>query len=247
MARLELKDVSVRYPIYNAGAMSLRQRLVQVGTGGRIGSGHHQLVTVQALANVSLTLRDGDAAAIVGHNGAGKSTLLRTMAGIYMPDSGTVIAEGEIGTVFELGAGMDPELSGYENIIRVLMLTGRSFDQAKAATPAVEEFSELGDFLSLPVRTYSSGMTMRLMFATATAVQPSILLLDEMFSTGDAEFQSRAKEKLHQWIATSEIVVFASHDHGLLKKLCNRFFRLSHGDLVEISASDLRDTDRRDN
>jgi ABC-type polysaccharide/polyol phosphate transport system ATPase subunit len=244
VALLELKDVCVRYPIYNAGSMSLRQRLVQVGTGGRIGGGHHKLVTVQALDNVSITLRDGDAAAIVGHNGAGKSTLLRTMAGIYMPDSGRVIAQGQIGTVFELGAGMDPELSGYENILRVLMLNGQSLEQARAATPTVEEFSELGDFLSLPVRTYSSGMTMRLMFATATAVQPSILLLDEMFSTGDAEFQERAKDKLHQWIATSEIVVFASHDHGLLKKLCNRFFRLSHGDLVEIDASDLGDSSR---
>src|SRR4051812_1449693 len=134
MALLELKDVSVRYPIYNAGSMSLRQRLVQVGTGGRIGSGHHQLITVQALHNVSLTLRDGDAAGIIGHNGAGKSTLLRTMAGIYQPDSGTVTAQGDVGTVFELGAGMDPELSGYENIIRVLMLTGRTYDEAKSRT-----------------------------------------------------------------------------------------------------------------
>jgi ABC-type polysaccharide/polyol phosphate transport system ATPase subunit len=237
MSFLRLENVSVSYPIYNARSMSLRQRLVQVGTGGRIG-GDHGIVTVRALNKVSVHLKAGDSAAIVGHNGAGKSTLLRTMAGIYAPDEGVIDKSGRTVTVFELGAGMDPELSGYENIVRVLLLNGASVPEAEASIPQIGEFSELGEFLALPVRTYSSGMTMRLMFAVATSVRPEILLLDEMFSAGDASFQAKAQHRMLEWIEKSDIVVFASHDRGLLKSLCNRFFKLDHGDLLEISSSD---------
>jgi len=216
--------------------MSLRNRLVHIGTGGVIGGGSREIVTVSALQNISLKLEHGDAAAIVGHNGAGKSTLLRTMAGIYFPDKGTVDRKGEVATVFELGAGMDPELSGYENIVRMMLLLGHSVEDAHLSIPNIEDFSELGNFLELPVRTYSSGMTMRLMFAVATSMRPDILLIDEMFGAGDASFQEKAKTRMMQWIDESDIFVFASHDHSLLKRVCNRFFRLEHGGLLEITA-----------
>lgn len=233
MAALVFDKVTVAYPIYNARSQSLRRQLVRMGSGGRIGDSSGNIVTVTALDRVSFTLRDGDAVGLIGHNGAGKSTLLRTMAGIYPPTSGAITRSGSVSTVFELGAGMDPELSGYENIMRMLLLLGYSVPQAKAKIPDIEDFSELGNFLVLPVRTYSSGMTMRLMFAVATSIRPEILLIDEMFGTGDAGFQKKAEARMNDWIAGTDIFVFASHDHGLIKKLCNRVFRLDHGDIFE--------------
>jgi len=233
MATLVFDDVTVAYPIYNAHSQSLRNQLVRFGSGGRIGSSGGSIVTVTALDHVSFALGNGDAVGLIGHNGAGKSTLLRTMAGIYPTTSGRIMRAGSVSTVFELGAGMDPELSGYENIMRMLLLMGNSVSVAKAKVRDIEDFSELGDFLVLPVRTYSSGMTMRLMFSVATSVRPEILLIDEMFATGDAAFQKKAEARMHDWIAGTDIFVFASHDHGLIKRLCNRVFRLEHGAINE--------------
>jgi len=235
MSTLSFKSVSLQYPIYNANAMSLRNQLVRIGTGGRIGSDTRNIVTVSAIDNVSFELKNGDAVGLVGHNGAGKSTLLRLMAGIYAPVSGQVVSKGSIATVFELGAGMDTELTGYENIVRMLMLLGHSQLTAKQCIPDIEEFTELGGFLNLPVRTYSSGMMMRLMFAVATSIRPSILLIDEMFGVGDAAFHEKAQLRMHKWISEVDIFVFASHNHDLIKKLCNRVFRLDHGKVHEES------------
>lgn len=146
MTSLIFKNVTMRYPIYNAHSQSLRNQLVRVSTGGRIGGSRGEVVTVTALDNISFELKRGDAVGLIGHNGAGKSTLLRTMAGIYPASSGEVIRVGSVATVFELGAGMDPELSGYENIMRMLLLLGNSIASAKSKIPEIEEFSELGDF-----------------------------------------------------------------------------------------------------
>lgn len=233
MSKLYFKDVSLQYPVYNATAMSLRNQLVRLSTGGLIASDAGSVVTVSAINNASFELNKGDAVGLVGHNGAGKSTLLRLMAGIYSPTNGEIIRDGTVATVFELGAGMDSELTGYENIIRMLMLLGHSFLSAKSCIPDIEEFTELGDFLNLPMRTYSSGMTMRLMFAVATSVKPTILLIDEMFGVGDAEFQEKAQKRLQRWISEVDIFVFASHNHELIKRLCNRVFRLEHGQITE--------------
>lgn len=234
MSILRFENVTVKYPIYNASSQSLRKQIVRIGTGGRIGGQEDKLVTVTAIENANFELKNGDAIGLIGHNGAGKSTLLRTMAGIYSPTSGNIYREGRVATVFELGAGMDPELSGYENIMRMLMLMGFSYSNAKLKIPEIEDFCELGNFLQLPVRTYSSGMTIRLMFAVATSVKPEILLIDEMFGTGDSDFQSKAEARMHDWIAASDIFVFASHDINLIKRLCNRIFSLSHGSIIEV-------------
>ncbi|MFM7011321.1 MAG: ABC transporter ATP-binding protein [Betaproteobacteria bacterium] len=211
---------------------------MRVATGGSIEKDSRTTV-ITALKDVSFTLKDGDAVGLIGHNGAGKSTLLRTMAGIYPPSSGKVLCQGKTSTVFEIGAGLDPELSGYDNIIHLGMMMGLSYSEAKALTPDIEEFTELGDFLQLPIRTYSSGMTMRLMFAVATAVTPEILLLDEMFSTGDAGFQEKSQSRIHKIIEGSKIFVFASHDMELIKKYCNRVFKLEHGQLMEVPVETL--------
>jgi ABC-type polysaccharide/polyol phosphate transport system ATPase subunit len=235
MAQLEFKNVTVQYPVYNSRGMSLRNQLVRIGTGGRIESeaGYTRIVT--ALNNVSFKLKDGDAVGLIGHNGAGKSTLLRTMAGVYVPSSGQIKRQGHVATVLELGAGMDPELSGYENMIRMGVLMGMSMGDIKNRTAEIEDFTQLGDFLQLPVRTYSSGMSTRLMFAVATCTQPDILLVDEIFGMGDEDFQIRAKERMEALIKSVGIFVFSSHNKDLIKTYCNRIFQLEHGHLKEVS------------
>lgn len=239
MTRLEFKNVTVQYPIYNSRGMSLRNQLVRIGTGGRIESeaGHVSIVT--ALKDVSFSLSEGDAVALIGHNGAGKSTMLRTMAGVYAPNAGEIIREGRVATVLEMGAGMDMELSGYENIIRMSILMGVSMQDIKDRISDIEEFTQLGDFLNLPVRTYSSGMATRLMFAVTTSTRPDILLVDEIFGTGDADFQEKAKKRMEDLIASVGIFVFASHNNELVKGYCNRFFRVQHGRVDEISRDEV--------
>jgi len=239
MTRLAFEDVSVQYAIYNARSQSLRNHLLNVSTGGRIAQEMRYTITVTALENVSFDFKDGDRVGLIGHNGAGKTTMLRTMAGIFQPIAGRVIRHGVITTIIELGAGMDPELSGYENIIRMGLLVGASKSDMERAIPSIEKFTELGNYLAMPVRTYSSGMVMRLMFAVATANHPNILLIDEMFGAGDAEFQERAEYRLRELIGAASIFVFASHSHDLIKQYCNRVFRLEHGRVQEIPMSSL--------
>jgi len=238
-AKLHFNDVTVQYPVYSNRSMSLRNQLVRISTGGRIESvtGHINLVT--ALKNVSFTLKHGDAVGLIGHNGAGKSTLLRTMAGVYTPTAGAVEREGRIATVLDLGTGMDPELSGYENIFRVSMLLGMTKAEIQENTKNIEEFTQLGNFLQLPVRTYSTGMATRLMFTVATSTRPDILLIDEVFGTGDAEFQHHARERMAKLIESVGIFVLASHSNDLIKTYCNRFFFLKHGSIKEISINEI--------
>jgi ABC-2 type transport system ATP-binding protein len=236
MAYFSFDRVSVRYNIYNARSQSLRHQLISISTGGRLSNEVRKTVSVTALDDVSFVLNDGDRVGVIGHNGAGKTTLLRTMAGIYKPFSGTIVRSGAITTIIELGAGMDIELSGYENVARMGMLLGHSKEAIRNLMPSIVEFSDLGDFMSMPVRTYSSGMMMRLMFGVATAKAPDILLLDEMFGVGDKAFQERAEARMRDVISSASILVFASHDVGLIKSFCRRIFKLEHGRLEEVDS-----------
>lgn len=235
MAYINFNNVTVQYPIYSASAKSLRNNIVNIGTGGRFSKTTDNVVTITALDNVSFKLCDGDAIGLIGHNGAGKTTLLRTIAGIFTPVSGTITKSGKIVTILELGAGLDSELTGLENIYRMGMLLGMNINQIERLIPSIEEFTELGRFLEAPVRTYSSGMLMRLMFAVNTAIKPEILLVDETFGTGDKDFQEKAKNRMQDIISSAKIFVFASHSDYLIQKFCNRVFELKHGQLVEIS------------
>jgi ABC-type polysaccharide/polyol phosphate transport system ATPase subunit len=236
---LAFDRVTVEYPVYNSRSKSLRSQFARISTGGFIHneSSHVQLIT--ALKDVSFEFHEGDRVGLVGHNGAGKSTLLRTMAGVYTPVSGSVLKRGRIATVLELGAGMDSELSGMENIVRMSMLMGLSEAVIRSKIPDIEEFTQLGEFLQMPIRTYSSGMATRLMFAVATSTEPDILLVDEVFGAGDAEFQEKARDRMEALISSVGIFVFASHDHETLKRYCKRFFRLEHGSMTEITAEQL--------
>ena len=236
---LKFNRVTVQYPVYNSRATSLRSQLVRISTGGRIQQESASVQLVTALKDVSFEIRQGDRVGLVGHNGAGKSTMLRTMAGVYVPVAGSVLRVGRVATVLELGAGMDSELSGYENITRMSMLLGLSQAQCRARLADIETFTQLGAFLDLPVRTYSSGMATRLMFAVATSTQPDILLVDEIFGAGDAEFQEKAARRMEDLIASVGIFVFASHDHTSLKRYCKRFFKLEHGQVHEITADQI--------
>ncbi|MDE1900057.1 MAG: ABC transporter ATP-binding protein [Alphaproteobacteria bacterium] len=239
-ALLTFDDVTIQYPIYNSRNMSLRNQLIRIGTGGRIETeaGHVQIVT--ALRGATFEIRQGDAVGLIGHNGAGKSTLLRTMAGVYTPMHGRITRQGRVATMLDLGAGMDPDLSGYENITRMSMLLGLKKAEIAANLADIEAFTELGNFLQLPVRTYSAGMTTRLLFAVATSTKPDILLVDEMFGTGDAEFQHKAKARMENLLQSVGIFVFASHSMETVLQYCNRFFFLEHGTIKEIGREDIK-------
>lgn len=231
MAIIKFDNVSLRYPIYNNRNLSFRNQLLRLSTGGIIESEAGKMNYVTALNNVNFEINEGDFIGLVGHNGAGKTTLLRTMAGIYTPNSGTIITEGIISTLFEQGACMEIELSGYENIIRMCQIYGLSKKEAFSKISDIEDFTELGDFLNLPVRTYSTGMSMRLSFAVATAIAPEILLIDEIFGAGDQAFREKANKRLSKIINSSKIFVFASHSMDLIKKYCNKIFFLNHGNI----------------
>ena len=232
MSYVKFEGVTVKYPIYNSKSMSLRNQLVRISTGGRLSKESSDIINITALEDVSFELKKGDSIGLVGHNGAGKTTLLRTIAGIYTPASGSIIRQGRVSTIIELGAGMDHELSGYENIYRMGMLLGATRSEMDLKIDAIASFCELGDFLSVPVRTYSSGMLMRLMFAVGTSIEPEILLIDEMFSTGDANFQEKARSRMEDLIDAADIFVFATHSEDLIRKHCNKIFTLEHGKVI---------------
>lgn len=231
MAIIKFDNVSLKYPIYNNRNLSFRNQLLRLSTGGIIESEAGKMNYVTALNNVNFEINEGDFIGLVGHNGAGKTTLLRTMAGIYTPNSGTITKEGITSTLFEQGACMEIELSGYENIIRMCQIYGLSKKEAFSKISDIEDFTELGEFLNLPVRTYSTGMSMRLSFAVATAIAPEILLIDEIFGAGDQAFREKANKRLSKIINSSKIFVFASHSMDLIKKYCNKIFLLNHGNI----------------
>jgi lipopolysaccharide transport system ATP-binding protein len=228
--RLTLDRVGVEFPIYQTSARSLKRTALRTLVGGVIGaSGGSGPTIIQALHDVTLELRPGDRVALMGHNGAGKTTLLRVLADIYQPTSGTFCGSGRRAALFDLQVGVDEEATGYECIqLRGLMLgLDRGVIQRKAAEIAA--FSELGDYLDLPVRTYSSGMLMRLFFSIATSVEADIVLMDEWIGVGDEHFVDKANKRLRALIDRAHILVIASHNRTLVNSLCNRGILLEGG------------------
>ena len=232
MPSIELHNVSVAFPIYSAGNRSLKKAMLSVTTGGRIGNDARQVV-IQALDQVSFSFNAGDRVALIGHNGAGKTTLLRVLAGIYEPRAGWISVEGRVTPVFDVNLGIDPERTGYDNIILRGLYLGLKKAEILDRRDSVAEFTELGPFLDLPVRTYSAGMLARLAFAMATCIEPDILLLDEGIGAGDAEFLEKANTRLDQFISKAGILVLASHSVDLVRKLCTKGVLMEHGRLVQ--------------
>ena len=233
MARIDLHQASVQFPIYNARSRSLKSTIARHAVGATIGSRtKNDIVVVNALKNITLTLNPGDRVGIIGHNGAGKTTLLRVFSGAYVPTSGSAEVVGEVSALTDISMGMDPEASGYENIIMRAILLGMNYQQARALAPEVEQFTELGEYLDLPVRTYSTGMMLRLAFAVATSIEPEILIMDELIAVGDASFMEKATQRIDTLIAKANIFVLASHDEETLKRFCNRAIWLNRGELA---------------
>ena len=231
MASIELVDASVEIPIFNSRGRSLKTTLIR-RVGGQVETDGREVVTVKALRHLNLSLRPGDRLGLIGHNGAGKSTLLRVFAGSYEPSAGTADIHGTVSSLIDMEMGMDGELTGADNIIQRGVFLGMSLKEARRAIPNIAEFSELGPYLHLPMRTYSSGMRMRLAFATSTTRHPDILLFDEMISFGDAGFAARARARLDGMLDKAKILVLASHDVESLKAYCNRAVLLEAGAIV---------------
>jgi ABC-type polysaccharide/polyol phosphate transport system ATPase subunit len=193
---------------------------------------------VRALSNINLKVREGDRLGIVGHNGAGKSTMLKMLAGIYPPTSGTRSVVGEISSLFDLNLGFEPEASGWENIAYRGYLQGETPKTLKGKLAGIAEFSELGEFLNSPVRHYSSGMLVRLAFSVSTAIDPEILLVDEVLSAGDLAFQKKARRRMEEMIDKAHLIVMVSHDLDAVAKFCNRAIWLDHGQIRLEGATD---------
>jgi lipopolysaccharide transport system ATP-binding protein len=234
MAHVVLNGVFVDFPVYGINSRSIKKALFRAATGGLIARDAADHIVVRALNGVSFELRDGDRIGLVGHNGSGKSTLLRVLAGAYEPTRGEVSVEGRIASMLNISLGMDTEATGYENIYLRGVVMGFRPREIKPLVDEVVAFSELGDYIHMPMRTYSSGMAMRLAFAVSTCVSADVLLMDEWLSVGDAEFAGKAKARLAAVVGSAKILVLASHDEALIGANCNKIMRLSHGELTSI-------------
>lgn len=237
MASIVIENIAVEFPIYGAERswrqdLMARARLgIGAGTIRRAADGSRR-VTVRAIDGVDLVVEHGDRLGLIGANGAGKSTLLRVLAGVYRPISGRIVVDGEVSPLFDVMPGLDYDDTGYENIVTCGMLLGMSHAEAVRKIPEVEEFCELGEYLSLPVRTYSAGMMMRFGFAIATSIHPEILLLDEGLGAGDARFADRAARRIEMLIDRSSILVVATHSDGLLRQMCTKALLMDKGRVI---------------
>jgi ABC-type polysaccharide/polyol phosphate transport system ATPase subunit len=229
MASIDLVDVVVDIPVYNASNRSLKNNLVSAATGGRILPGKAGRTSIRAVDGLTLSLGHGTRVGLVGHNGAGKSTILKVMAGIYEPTGGEVEVDGEVATMFDIGFGMDEDATGWDNISLRGRLLGHSRREVAALADEIAEASELGGFLDMPIRTYSSGMATRLAFAISTSIVPDILLIDEGIGAGDAAFLERAKERMESFVGGAGLLVVASHSDDLLRQWCTTGIWMEHG------------------
>lgn len=241
MASIQLNNASIDFPIYTAKGRSIKLTFGKRTAGGVIGRAHKAsdknidtgVVTVKALKNLNATFTTGMRIGLVGRNGAGKTTLLRLLSGIYPPTSGSIQIEGTVSSLTDIMMGMDPEATGYENIILRGVLMGLKKREAQDLIPDIEEFTELGDYLNLPIRTYSSGMLLRLAFAVCTAVRPEILIMDEMIGAGDASFIEKAQKRLNDMIESAHILVLASHSSDIIARFCNTAIHMKEGEIAK--------------
>jgi ABC-2 type transport system ATP-binding protein len=229
MAHIELKNVTLDLPIYDVQGRSLKKQVLRMGRRNRIAEGNDGVIVVRALEDLNLRFERGDRIGLIGRNGAGKSTLLRVMAGIYPPTAGAVSRTGKVVPLLDISLGMDENSTGMQNIRLRGLLLGMSDAEVREKQREIAEFSELGDYLDLPIRTYSSGMRVRLAFAVSTAVDAEILLLDEVMGVGDASFMHKAEARLADLHSRAEIVVLAMHSNQEIRKVCNKVLWMERG------------------
>jgi lipopolysaccharide transport system ATP-binding protein len=236
VAHISAKDIVVDFPVYGGKSRSLKNTVLRAATGGRLARDAGEHVVVRALNGLSFEFSEGDRVGIVGHNGSGKSTLLRVLVGVYEPVRGSVEVSGRVASMLAITLGMDTEATGYENIFLRAAIMGMNPSQTKALVDEICEFSGLGDYIQMPMRMYSSGMSMRLAFAIATSVSADIVLMDEWLSAGDHSFTEKAQARLTRLVDQAKILVLASHDESLIRRTCNKILHLDHGDMVEFAA-----------
>ena len=229
MISIDLRGVSVDFPIYGAESRSLKKRLLNRRIGSHVSYGARHLVTIHALRDVSLEIRHGERVGLVGANGAGKSTLLRAIAGVFEPTRGRVRVEGRVTALFSLNLGIEADATGMENIVLRGLAAGLTRREIDRQAEEIAEFTELGDYLDFPLFTYSDGMKARLAFAISTAAKPEILLMDEWIGAGDATFIEKARARLDAMVGDAGILVLASHNRTLLRRVCNRVVTLDRG------------------
>lgn len=228
MSKVFVNNLSIKFRVYHDRSPSIKDYFASLISRRGLPSFSDFL----AVNDVSIKIQSGDRVGIVGHNGAGKSTLLKALCRVYESDTGSIIIEGRLAPLLEIGAGFHPDFTGRENIYLNGAILGYTKEQLGIIEPEVIAFAELEDFIDTPVKYYSTGMYMRLAFSLATAMHPDILVLDEIFAGGDASFMVRATARMYEMINKANIMIMVSHDHYLIKSLCNRVIWLDHGKIV---------------
>ncbi|MET0181616.1 MAG: ABC transporter ATP-binding protein [Caulobacterales bacterium] len=234
MPSIIFDDVTFSYPVFDLTGRSVKVSLMKRFGGNRMGG----VAYVTALSQVSLEISEGDRVGLIGRNGAGKSTMLRLMAGLLHPTHGKVKIEGRLVPLIAKGLGLHPELSGYENIELPMRLLGAKSTEIHAAKKEIPQWTDLGEFIHLPLRTYSDGMRARLLFAICTAVRGDVLVMDEWLSAGDADFVSKAEQRLRDMVSDAGVVVLSSHSMDLIRSLCNVVVWMEEGRVVLVGDAD---------
>jgi lipopolysaccharide transport system ATP-binding protein len=227
-ASIDAYDVTVLFPLYHGNSRSLKKMLVRAASG-RLAEDQQHRVVVRALSNINFSLKSGERLGLVGSNGAGKTTLLRVLAGIYEPVTGHVRLHGTLNALLDTSLGMNPELTGRENIMLRGLYGGLSRPMLARLEEDVIEFAELSDFIDLPMRIYSAGMAIRLGFALAMAIKPRILLMDEWFLAGDAAFLEKARQRMEGMVRAADILVLSTHNDAIVREWCTRVIWLEKG------------------
>ncbi|HLW67959.1 MAG TPA: ABC transporter ATP-binding protein [Gemmataceae bacterium] len=234
MAHIDLDDVSLHFRVRQRRRVALKEFLIH----RMFRTSVNPFIEVRALDHIDLHLRDGDRVGIIGQNGAGKSTMLKLLAGIYPPTSGKRHVDGRISSLFDIALGFEPDCSGWENMSFRGYLLGETPRSIEAKKPQIAEFSELGDFLNMPVRYYSAGMLVRLAFSISTAIEPDILLVDEVLAVGDLQFQNKARQRMSEMMNHASLMVMVSHDLESIKKICKVGMWMAHGRIVQMGPVD---------
>jgi lipopolysaccharide transport system ATP-binding protein len=234
MIKILASELTVDYPLFDFNGRSIRSTLLHTATGGQIVSkdNENKVSVVRALDRVSFEFNVGDRVGLVGHNGSGKSTLLKILAGAYEPTSGALEVHGKVASMLSISVGLDAEATGYENIYLRGSLMGLKPHETDKLIGEICDFAELGDYIDLPIRTYSSGMWMRLAFAISTSIPADIILMDEWLSAGDAGFSVKANQRIEDLVDQAKILVLASHSPDLVRRSCNRILRMEHGFII---------------